>query len=190
MKNILLLVFILPLAACAPKIKDIKADSFAKDTGLLIVSSDVTFDGEKKEDCVVGSNTKGVKLAANEDNLRVFSVAGGKEVSLDGMLCIENKVLYAKSRMKHFKPGLVVTAEPNAIVYPGTVVIDWDSEGFGLLDVLNGGGSLVEDDGSLAMKREGRSDEIKSKIQKDNPALLEKFKFVTKKFQENPNLIQ
>lgn len=198
MRNLILGLLVVSLSACVDKFKDIKAKELDENEKLVLIASDFTFDGNKEKFC--GLNVKdspsiyGLEIVAKDfienDNLTLFSLSKEKNLNFNHIGCFKTGLLYNKARRKNIEPGLSFKSQKGKIIYPGTVVVDWESEGFGFADLLNGGGAISEDEGSLIMKREDRSAEIITKIKEENPELLKKFEFKTIKFEENKNIIQ
>lgn len=196
MKKFFIILICALTTGCVGSLKNLKTDSNGQDVGYLILHEDFTFDGDKHDGCFIyfsgDKSPKNTKVSAKdeENTFRILTVPGGGKMYAEGINCIENKGLWAKARRKSFEPNLVLDVKPSTITYPGTIVGDWESEGFGVLDIINLGGGLVEDEGSLIMRREDRSNQVKNIIRKENPELLKKFKFLTIKFESNPNIIQ
>ena len=191
------------LTACVTSVEGIDAAALSEETGFLVMDVEVTFDGEKVDPnalnlcSLTGFTTDSVnalrdlKVTARDTfHFRIAKTAKPGKYSFDAINCRQHKVLWAKDREKRIDPPLVVDVRPGMITYPGTIVADWESEGFGALDLLNGGGAWADDKGSLVLKRENRSAQIKRMLEEKNPAWLEKFKFVTTTFEPNARLVQ
>lgn len=203
MKHAFLFILPLILSACVGSVQSLDVSDTTSNTAYLIVDVDATFDGSKVEGealathCILGARhfdsldgVKGLSPVAKDTNKFIIYKAEPGRHSFDGIGCMAYKVLWNKNRVKTINPPLIVDVQPGTITYPGTLVVDWESEGFGGLDLINGGGGLDEDDGKLAMKRSDRSEAIKTKLRIENPALIGKFKFVTTKFESNPRIVQ
>jgi hypothetical protein len=189
MKKMLFLVLVLNLSGCITKIKDLKPKDLEGHNNIFIVDERVTFDGNEGATCGITpydfDDEFDYKLLAMDENYRILNAKYSSNILFDGVGCFQPSFLYNKARRKHLPKALSVQTEAGKLIYPGTVVIDWDSEGFGVLDVINGGGGLAEDNGALAMKIEDRSEEVKEYIRSKNPELLEILEFKTKKFKLN-----
>ena len=210
MKHALLFVLPLILSACVGSVQSLDASNASPERGYLILDLDATFDGYRAKGssfntaCFIGANNTSEldkKTGSNHSDLdvaavgdtyhfRILSTDKPGRYAFDTVSCLASKVLWNKTRKKYINPPLIVDIQPGTITYPGTVVIDWESEGYGGLDLINGGGGLDEDDGKLAMKRADRSEAIKTKLLIENPALIGKFKFVTTQFESNPRIVQ
>jgi hypothetical protein len=198
MKHISLLLLPLLLAACGPKhIEDVKADELPQGAAFLVLDAEITFDGAPHSLCSIGAmdtqetmNQKNLAAWNKEPRLSILSVKPGK-YSIQTINCLAFKGLWNKQRLQRFEPPLVVNVESGTITYPGTVVGDWNSEDMHLGDVLfNNGGLWAGDEGTLALKREDRSTEVKSVIEQKNPEWIKKFRFVTRSFENNPRIVQ
>lgn len=210
MKKLFAVMVPLLLAACAGSVQELDVSTVSTDKGYLILDMDATFDGDHAKgksfstSCflaathtselvkITGNDTTDLDVDAVGDSyhFRIASAQKPGRYAFDTVSCIAYKVLWNKVRKKYINPPLIVDIQPGTITYPGTLVIDWESAGFGGLDLINLGGGLDEDDGKLVMKRADRSAQIKSKLETENPALIKKFKFVTTTFETNPRILQ
>ncbi len=192
------------LSACVGNVKEMDVSSASAETAYLVLDVDATFDGNKSHGgsmsgrCGFGARgfdslekLDGLSVAAIDDgNFVVYKSLKPGTYSFDGFGCQVYKVLWTKSRSKRLDPPLEIELKAGEITYPGTVVVDWESEGFGALDVINGGGGLAEDGGHLVLKRDDRTDAVKRKLMELNSELMRKFNFTTTQFKDNPRIIQ
>lgn len=195
MKKLFLMVLPLVLTACVGSVNEMKAEEHSPNSAFLVLDADFTFDGDRIRNCFLQSATYMNDpnlhiIAADDRRLRIIKLDHGGTYPITLVECLEYKVLWNKHRTKHLLNALIVKVEPGTITYPGTVVGDWESQGFGALDLLAGGGAAIDDGGSFAMKREDRTATIKAYLQEKNPDWFNKYKFVTKKFENNPSIVQ
>jgi len=194
MRNLLAAVLVLIAStACSPLLKDVKVDAIDNSKALVVLSNDFTLDGEGGNALCTPQLGEGYKSEAvynfgMQGMLWLISYPKGGITEINGFVCALND----KTRKKTLNPPLLLKNASGEVTYPGTIVGDWESEGFGLADIVpfGIGGLNSEDNGSLQMKRVDRSDYVKSVFKEENPELLEKFKFRVKKFEPNPNIVQ
>lgn len=194
MKQWLLAAACLSLSACVPTVSGIDADKFSEDSAFLVLDMDMTFDGASSSNCDMTTELPGKdseRVAFQRDtHLTIMQIKKPGAYNIYGAQCMVYKVLWNKVRRKNFATPLMVNVEAGTITYPGTIVGDWDSESMRFKDLFNNGGAWTEDEGSLVLKREDRSAQIRAILEKENPAWLNKFKFTTKTFEPNDSIVQ
>lgn len=137
MRNLILGLLLIPITSCIDKFKDIKVAELKEDEKLVLIASDFTFDGNRENFCDVGNqdsyNNYGLELLAIDEaeygRLLMFT-SNRDEVIEDAVGCWKTGFLYNKARRKNIEPGLKFKPDSGKITYPGTIVVDWESEGF------------------------------------------------------------